>query len=304
MSTALRVAAVQFELRAETSIAASPTTLRPWSTWRPGGADLVVLPELVTTGLLASHPDAASLRVADVAEAYRSVFPPLAGRVRERPATARRRPLDDHPRRQPLPERRRRQTTQHRAPRPSRRPRRAPGQAAPDAPGGGDGHHPRRRGARDPDRRRTVAVQICADIEFPEVTRHLALTGVDLVLCPSLTWNRRGRQPGPLRRPRPGPREPALRGHRAARRHLRRARRRRHPRHRHGAVVAARSTACSASTTGSSSSTTTPDGGHGRRRSGPRAARPVAGRPEPPGLANIRPDLYAALAEPRGGADP
>ncbi|MBA6440764.1 nitrilase-related carbon-nitrogen hydrolase [Streptomyces sp. GMR22] len=38
----------------------------------------------------------------------------------------------------------------------------------------------------------TAAVQICADIEFPEVSRHLVKHGVDLILCPSLTWNRRG----------------------------------------------------------------------------------------------------------------
>lgn len=38
----------------------------------------------------------------------------------------------------------------------------------------------------------TAAVQICADIEFPEVSRHLVEHGVDLILCPSLTWNRRG----------------------------------------------------------------------------------------------------------------
>jgi predicted amidohydrolase len=37
-----------------------------------------------------------------------------------------------------------------------------------------------------------VGIQICMDIQFPEVSRHLALQGVDLVLCPSLTWNRRG----------------------------------------------------------------------------------------------------------------
>jgi predicted amidohydrolase len=36
------------------------------------------------------------------------------------------------------------------------------------------------------------AVQICADIEFPEVTRVLAARGVELVLVPSLTWNTRG----------------------------------------------------------------------------------------------------------------
>ena len=37
-----------------------------------------------------------------------------------------------------------------------------------------------------------AAVQICADIEFPEINRLLALRGVELVLCPSLTWNTRG----------------------------------------------------------------------------------------------------------------
>lgn len=36
------------------------------------------------------------------------------------------------------------------------------------------------------------AVQICADIEFPEVSRILARRGVEAVLCPSLTWNSRG----------------------------------------------------------------------------------------------------------------
>jgi predicted amidohydrolase len=38
----------------------------------------------------------------------------------------------------------------------------------------------------------TVGVLICADIQYPELSRHLAGKGVDLVLCPSLTWNRRG----------------------------------------------------------------------------------------------------------------
>jgi predicted amidohydrolase len=38
----------------------------------------------------------------------------------------------------------------------------------------------------------TAAILICADIQFPELTRHLVSRGVDLVLCPSLTWNRRG----------------------------------------------------------------------------------------------------------------
>ena len=38
----------------------------------------------------------------------------------------------------------------------------------------------------------TVGVLICADIQFPELSRHLVHHGVDLILCPSLTWNRRG----------------------------------------------------------------------------------------------------------------
>jgi predicted amidohydrolase len=37
-----------------------------------------------------------------------------------------------------------------------------------------------------------MAVQICADIEFPEVPRILARRGVEAILCPSLTWNTRG----------------------------------------------------------------------------------------------------------------
>nr|WP_246416229.1 nitrilase-related carbon-nitrogen hydrolase [Nocardioides luti] len=38
----------------------------------------------------------------------------------------------------------------------------------------------------------TAGVLICADIQFPELSRHLVSRGVDLILCPSLTWNRRG----------------------------------------------------------------------------------------------------------------
>lgn len=38
----------------------------------------------------------------------------------------------------------------------------------------------------------TVGVLICADIQFPELSRILADRGVNLILCPSLTWNSRG----------------------------------------------------------------------------------------------------------------
>jgi predicted amidohydrolase len=37
-----------------------------------------------------------------------------------------------------------------------------------------------------------AGVLICADIQFPELSRYLVHHGVDLILCPSLTWNRRG----------------------------------------------------------------------------------------------------------------
>lgn len=38
----------------------------------------------------------------------------------------------------------------------------------------------------------TAGVLICADIQFPELSRYLVDQGVDLIFCPSLTWNRRG----------------------------------------------------------------------------------------------------------------
>lgn len=38
----------------------------------------------------------------------------------------------------------------------------------------------------------TAGVLICADIQYPELARYLVRRGVDLIFCPSLTWNRRG----------------------------------------------------------------------------------------------------------------
>lgn len=38
----------------------------------------------------------------------------------------------------------------------------------------------------------TVGVLVCADIQFPELSRWLVARGVNLLLNPSLTWNRRG----------------------------------------------------------------------------------------------------------------
>jgi predicted amidohydrolase len=38
----------------------------------------------------------------------------------------------------------------------------------------------------------TAGILICADVQFPELSRYLVSQGVNLLLCPSLTWNRRG----------------------------------------------------------------------------------------------------------------
>lgn len=38
----------------------------------------------------------------------------------------------------------------------------------------------------------TAGLLICADIQFPELSRYLVHKGVDMIFCPSLTWNRRG----------------------------------------------------------------------------------------------------------------
>jgi predicted amidohydrolase len=38
----------------------------------------------------------------------------------------------------------------------------------------------------------TAGLLICADIQYPELSRFLVERGVDLIFCPSLTWNRRG----------------------------------------------------------------------------------------------------------------
>ena len=149
MTATLRVAAVQLELRAEPDLEHFATHVAAVvGQAAQAGAELVVLPELASTGLLASDPDAASLRVADVPAAYRRVFPPcvepIADVLRELATTHGLTVLGgSHYRRAAdgtLPE--------HRAARARGRPRRAAGQAPPHAAGAGDGHDPGRRGAR------------------------------------------------------------------------------------------------------------------------------------------------------------
>lgn len=191
--TTLRVTAVQFSLRAEPTFdafAAHVTTVVEASA--ADGAELVVLPELCTTGLLASHGNAAALTVGDVSSAYRDVFPPLT-----EPLTdllhdlavhhgitvlggSHFRLADDGSHR----------NTAHIA-HPDGRIERQ------------DKLHLTRQeqamGLRSGDDVliTTIAgirtgIQICADIEFPEINRYLTTQGVQLILCPSLTWNSRG----------------------------------------------------------------------------------------------------------------
>ena len=195
MTATLRVAAVQLQLRPEPDLDHLLSHLAAVvAQAADAGAELVVLPELASTGLLASHPDAATLTVADVAAVYRQVFPPCVepiGDVLRELATrhgltvlggSHYRKADDGTYRNTAllahPDGRLdHQDKLHLTPQ-----ERAMGTTP-----GDDVLVTRIGPAR-------AAVQICADVEFPEVSRHLALEGVDLVLCPSLTWNRRGAQ--------------------------------------------------------------------------------------------------------------
>jgi predicted amidohydrolase len=195
MTATLRVAAVQFELRPEPDVEHFTGHVESVVTRAAeAGAELVVLPELASTGLLASDPDAAEIRVADVAAAYRRIFPPCVELIadllralavadglailggshfrRVDDGTYRNTAVLAHP-----DGRLEYQDKLHLTPQE---------QAMGTTPG--QEVLVTRIGPA------TAAVQICADVEFPEVSRHLAVRGVDLVLCPSLTWNRRGAQ--------------------------------------------------------------------------------------------------------------
>jgi predicted amidohydrolase len=189
----LRVASTRFELRAETSPEAFGTHLISVATQaKRQGAELLVLPELVTTGLLASRPDADEFVAAELSRLYRELFPGLtdyyaellrslatetgmtiAGGSHFREASDggyRNTAYVAHP-----DGRLEKQDKLHLTP-----PERSMGMSP------GDSVLITRIGPF------TAAVQICADLEFPEVSRHLASRGVDLILAPSLTWNRRG----------------------------------------------------------------------------------------------------------------
>jgi predicted amidohydrolase len=189
----LEVTAVQFELRAEPNFETFAAHLTDVvEAAAAEGTELVVLPELATTGLLAAHPGAATLTVRELADAYRAVFSPLTEQLVEllrALATdlgitvlggSHFRLADDGTHR----------NTAHIAHPDGRVERQdklhlTPQEKAMGLQPGDDVLITEIGPAR-------VGIQICADIEFPEINRYLAVHGVDLVLCPSLTWNTRG----------------------------------------------------------------------------------------------------------------
>lgn len=189
----LRVAAVQFLLRPERSFEDFRAHLDAVvSAAAAQGARLIVLPELATTGLIASHPAAAALGKATLATAYRAVFPAFAGEF-VGTVSAKARTLGvyllggSHYRR--AEDGRYLNTAYLACPSgdviAQDKLHLTPAEIAIGMSAGDDVTIFEIDGIR-------TAIQICADIEFPEVTRILALRGVQLVLCPSLTWNRRG----------------------------------------------------------------------------------------------------------------
>ena len=190
---AITVTTVQFELRAETDFETFADHLSSVVESAAAGAtDLVVLPELVTTGLLASHPKAATLSVADLGAAYRTVFPPFSERFAELLGSLAAR-LDiallggSHFRRAGDGTYRNTAYLAHSDGRIEQQDKLhlTPHEKAIGLQPG-DGVLITEIGPA------RVGIQICADIEFPEINRHLAVQGVDVVLCPSLTWNTRG----------------------------------------------------------------------------------------------------------------
>jgi len=155
------------------------------------GSRVVVFPELVTTSLLAAHPDREQLTVKDLNRVYREHFPTFTddviALVRDLARTrnivviggSHLRRVDDQIRNTAhiaFPDGQFvRQDKLHLTPA-ERAMGVEPGETVEifDVEG------------------MPSAVQICADIEFPEVSRILAHRGVETIFAPSLTWNTRG----------------------------------------------------------------------------------------------------------------
>lgn len=191
--TLLPVTSAQFALEADDSFDQFATRVSSVVASAAGaGSRAVVLPELLTTSLLATRDDRESLRVADLDRVYREHFPTftddLISLYRSLAAEhnvvliggSHLRAIDDGALRntsfivQPDGSVQH-QDKLHLTP---------PEQKMGIQPGG-------RLNTFEVDGVR-AAVQICADIEFPEVSRILANRGVDVIFSPSLTWNSRG----------------------------------------------------------------------------------------------------------------
>lgn len=190
MST-LRVAVAQFELRAERTFDDFATHVADVAAQAAEqGAQALLLPELVTTGLLATSSTGA-LAIADLTPAYREIFPSLTDEYRTLMsdlATSHEMAIvgGSHYRRSGDEYRNtaylfqpdgtvEQQDKLHLT----------PAEFAMGTSPGDDLLVADIAGF-------TAGILICADIEFPELTRELARRGVSLVLVPSLTWNRRG----------------------------------------------------------------------------------------------------------------
>lgn len=192
--SSLSVAATQFELRPERTFDDFEKHVTEFvRAAAAGGADVVLLPELTTTGLLASHPDAEQLTLRDLDEAYRFVFPSHTARFVDAIVRA---AADlgvvivgSHFRETETGSHRNTAYVAHPDGRVEQQDKLhlIPQERSLGTEAGDDVLITEINGMR-------TAVQICADIEFPEVSRYLAKRGVDLILVPSLTWNRRGAQ--------------------------------------------------------------------------------------------------------------
>lgn len=192
-SNFLTVAAVQMEMRREETLDEFRDHVADIVRQaRDLGAELVLLPELSTSGLLATHPRVDQLAASEVGQAWRDVFPGLTEAVVETFASiaieygvwlaggSHWRRADDGTYR----------NTAY--------------LAHPD--GRIDSQDKLHLTWPEQDlgttagqevflfevRNVKVAIQTCADVEFAEVTRALVTAGADVVLCPSLTWNSRG----------------------------------------------------------------------------------------------------------------
>lgn len=190
--TGIRVAAVQFELKAEDSLDTFLEHLESFVRKAVAAeADVVVFPELASTGLLASitdHEVTTETTSSDYWEVLPTFFEPIAAAVEQ---MARDHGIEilagSHIRKAPDGSLRNTAILAHSDGRIDLQDKihLTPPEHA--------------LGIRGGDQlvvtdigRFTVGVLICADIQFPELSRYLVARGVDLILCPSLTWNRRG----------------------------------------------------------------------------------------------------------------